>query len=46
MGTLTTGSLILTNAKYNGDGFGRIRVSNPSTLFEVYFPYDKQPQEI
>lgn len=46
MGTLTTGSLILTDAKYNGDGFGRIRVSNPSTLFEVYFPYDKQPQKI
>lgn len=45
-GTLTTGTLILTASQYNGDGFGRIRVSNPSTLFEVNFLYDKQPQKI
>jgi len=40
------GTQLLPDSKYNEDGFGRIRVSNPTTLYEVHFPYDKQPQKI
>jgi hypothetical protein len=45
-GTVTAGQLILTDAKYNGDGFGRIRVSEPVTLFDLYHIYDKVPDRI
>lgn len=45
-GTLTAGTLILTASQYNGDGFGRIRVSNPSTLYEIYQIYDLVPDKI
>jgi len=37
---------LLQNSSGNDDGFGRIRVSTPTTLYEVHFPYDKQPQKI
>lgn len=40
------GTQLLPSSKLNEDGFGRIRVSNPTTLYEVHFPYDKQPQKI
>jgi hypothetical protein len=40
------GTQLLPDSKFNDDGFGRIRVSNPTTLYEVHFPYDKQPQKI
>ena len=40
------GTQLLPDSKFNEDGFGRIRASNPTTLYEVNFLYDKQPQKI
>ena len=42
-GTLTTGKIILSNTKTNEDGFGRLRVSNPVTLFDTQPMFDKDP---
>lgn len=41
MGTLTTGKLVLTNTTGNQDAFDRLRVSNPTTLFEIHHVFDK-----
>jgi hypothetical protein len=43
---IMTENRLLQNSGFNDDGFGRIRVSNPTTLYEVHFPYNKQPQKI
>lgn len=42
-GTLTTGKLILTQTTSNNDAFDRLRVSNPSTLFEINHSVGKLP---
>jgi hypothetical protein len=42
-GTLTTGKLILTQTTSNNDAFDRLRVSNPSTLFEINHSIGKLP---
>ena len=42
-GTLTTGKLILTQTTSNNDAFDRLRVSNPSTLFEINHSIGKVP---
>ena len=42
-GTLKTGKLILTKTTSNNDAFDRLRVSNPSTLFEINHCIGKLP---
>ena len=42
-GILTTGKLVLTNTQGNQDAFDRLRVSNPSTLFEYNASIGKLP---
>jgi len=42
-GTLTTGKLVLTNTQSNQDGFDRLRVSAPNTLFEFNASIGKLP---
>ncbi len=42
-GTLTTGKLVLTNTQSNQDGFDRLRVSAPNTLFELQATIGKLP---
>ena len=44
MGTLTTGKLVLTNTTGNQDAFDRLRVSEPSTLFEIHHVFGKMPR--
>ena len=42
-GTLKTGKLILTQTTSNNDAFDRLRVSEPSTLFEINHSIGKLP---
>jgi hypothetical protein len=46
MGTITTGKLVLTNTTGNQDAFDRLRVSNPTTLFELHHVFGKMPKRI
>ena len=41
-GILTSGKLVLTDSEGNVDAFGRIRVSEPQTLFEIHHVFGKE----
>lgn len=46
MGTLTVGKLVLSNTAGNQDAFDRLRVSNPTTLFETHHVFSKNNRVI
>jgi hypothetical protein len=45
-GTLTVGSLVLTKPTANQDAFDRLRISVPTTLFELNSVFGKTPYYI
>ncbi len=46
MGTITTGKLVLSNTTGNQDAFDRLRISEPTTLFEVHHVIGKNEKLI
>jgi len=41
-GIITSGKLVLTDSEGNNDAFGRIRISEPHTLFEIHHVFSKE----
>lgn len=41
-GTITTGKLVLTDTQANADAYDRLRVSEPTTLYEIHHVFGKR----